>query len=125
MSARCTKPEAKARVDWALEQLLAGRPRVTLVREAMAQWGLSEAQGQRIVRAGVEAILATYEQVERPETLARCIHALEQALELAVTRGQPQEICTTVKAMAGLLGLGADHSNHSTATTPRYGRSRH
>ena len=110
-------------MDWALERLLAGRPRVTLVREAMAQWGLSEAQGQRIVRAGVEAILATYEQVDRTETLARCIHALEQALELAVMRGQPQEICTTVKAMSGLLGLGADHGHHST-TTSRHGRSR-
>ena len=121
MGARCTKPEAKARVDWALEQLLAGRPRVTLVREAMAQWGLSEAQGQRIVRAGVEAILATLETVDRTEVLARCIHALEQALELAVTRRQPQEICTTVKAMAGLLALGADHSSRPTS---RHGRSR-
>jgi len=125
MGARCTKQEAKERVDWALEQLLAGRPRVTLVREAMAQWGLSEAQGQRIVRAGVEAILATLETVDRTEVLARCIHALEQALELAVTRKQPQDICTTVKAMAGLHGLGADHSHHSNATTPRFGRSRH
>ena len=109
MSARVTKPEAEHRRSWCLEQLLAGRPRVVLVREVMAQWGVSEAQAQRVVRQAVELILSTYRQVDHEEAIGRAVHALEVALELAVQRGQPQEIVLAVRAMDQLIGLGADH----------------
>lgn len=109
MSARCTKPEAKQRVDWMLEQLLAGRPRVELVREAQQRWGLSESQAQRIARKAVEVILSTYRQVDHEEAVGKAVHALEKAIELAVQRGQPNEITTAVKALDNLIGLGAAH----------------
>gem|GEM_PF-4919022 len=71
----------------------------------------------------MEAILATYQQVDRNETFARCIHALGQTLGLVVTRRQPQEICTTVKAMYGFLGLGTDNCASTHGSTTRHGRS--
>jgi fructose-specific phosphotransferase system component IIB len=109
MSARCTKPEAEFRRSWALEQLLASRPRVELVREAQQRWGLSAAQAQRIVRQAVELILATYREVDQEEAVGKAVHALEVALELAVQRKQPQEIIQAVRAMDQIIGIGAAH----------------
>lgn len=107
MAARCTKPEAEFRRSWALEQLLASRPRVEIVRDAQRRWGLSAAQSQRIVRQAVEVILATYRQVDKEEAIGKAVHALEVALELAVQRKQPQEIIQAVRAMDQIIGIGA------------------
>jgi hypothetical protein len=109
MPARVSKPEAEHRRAWVLEQLLAGRPRVDVTRETMRRWGVSESQAQKIVRQAVEVILSCYRHVDHEEAIGRAIHALEKALELAVQRGQPQEIVMAVRAMDQLIGMGADH----------------
>lgn len=109
MSARCTAAESKHRVDWALEQLLAGRPRVQLVRDIQQRWSLSPSQAQRITRKAVETILSVYQQVDHEEAVGKAVYALEKAVELAVQRGQPNEIVCAVRALDNLIGLGAAH----------------
>lgn len=109
MTARCTKAEAQHRTDWMFEQLLAGRPRVQLVRLARQKWGLSESQAQRIAKKAVEQILSTYQSVDHQEAVGKAVYALEVALELALQRKQPNEVVAAVKAMDALVGLGAAH----------------
>ena len=122
----CTTARAE-RLDWAVRRLMECRSTSAVVAEMADQWGMSRRQSQRVVGQAHRQLVDDLEGagVDRQQLVAQITHGLMECLAKALASEQPSAVVGAARELRELLALGADHSNHSTATTPRYGRSRH
>jgi hypothetical protein len=120
----CVSARAE-RLDWAVRRLMECRSTSAVVADMADHWGMSRRQSQRVVGQAHQQLVADLEGagVDRSALTAQLAHGLMEAMAKALASDQPSAVVGAVKAMAGLLGLGADHSGPHGSTT-RHGRSR-
>ena len=107
MAGRASAIEMHSRVDWALQQMAAGRPRMDLVREARDRYHLSESQSYRLLQAADAARAACFGQINRASMLTSAVDSLQRAIEIALRNEQPLVVIAGVNALDRLLHFGA------------------
>lgn len=109
---RCTKIEAEERHSWIVEQIAAFRPRPVIVREVLERWGISRQQALRCMQRADKERAQVYDSVERIDLLTTALQAAEKAVELAISRKNPNEIIGAVRLLNGLTGFSIDLSGN-------------
>jgi hypothetical protein len=107
MAGRASAIEMHTRVDWVLQQMAAGRPRMDLAREVRDRYGLSESQSYRLLQAADAARAAVFGQINRAAMLTGAVDSLQRAAEIALKNGQPMAVIAAVNALDRLLHFGA------------------
>ena len=113
---RATEAEAAARVDAAADALARGEPHSAVVADAMAAYGVSRRQAQRIVAAGVRAMVADVASdtgdelsLARAGILHQTLATLQRAAVVALEgeRPQPAAAVGAARAIIALTELAA------------------
>lgn len=103
----CSAIEMRSRIDWVLQQMAQGRPRMDLVREVRDRYQLSEAQAYKVLQHADAARAAVFGQINRAAMLTAAVDALQRASEIALKNQQPMAVIAAVNALDRLLHFGA------------------
>jgi hypothetical protein len=111
MAGRSTATE---RINWALEQLMAGRGSSAVVSEMTQRWGIGRRQAQRITAKAHQTLLTDLDQTERTHLTAQLVHLLMESAAQAIkakNSGAVVGISRELRALVG-LGIGAPSERH-------------
>ena len=115
---------AAERINWALEQLMAGRGSSSVVAEMSQRWGISRRQAQRLTAAAHQTLVDDLDHVERTHLTAQLIHMLMASAEQAMKAKNSGAVVGISRELRALVGLGADHAPSRPGTQiGRFGRS--
>ena len=103
----CSKIEMRTRIDWVLQQMAQGRPRMDLMREVRDRYGLSEPQAYKVLQQADGARAAVFGQINRASMLTAAVDSLQRAIEIALRNEQPLVVIAGVNALDRLLHFGA------------------
>jgi len=121
MAGRSTATE---RINWALEQLMAGRGSSAVVSEMTQRWGIGRRQAQRITAKAHQTLVTDLDQTERTHLTAQLVHLLMESAAQAIkskNSGAVVGISRELRALVG-LGIGAPSERHHPPMG-RFGRS--
>ena len=110
------------RVNWALEQLMAGRGSTAVVTEMSERWGVSRRQAQRITAKAHQTMVSDLDQTERTHLTAQLVHLLMESAAQAIKAKNSGAVVGISRELRSLVGLGVDHAPRPS-TVGRYGRS--
>jgi len=110
------------RVNWALEQLMAGRGSSAVVSEMSQRWGITRRQAQRLTKRAHQTLVQDLDIVERTDMTAQLIALLMASAEQALKAKNSGAIVGISRELRALVGLGVDHAPR-LGTTGRFGRS--
>jgi ABC-type transporter Mla MlaB component len=110
------------RVNWALEQLMAGRGSSAVVSEMSQRWGITRRQAQRLTKRAHQTLVQDLDVVERTDLTAQLIALLMASAEQALKARNSGAIVGISRELRALVGLGADHAP-ARAQFGRFGRS--
>jgi hypothetical protein len=122
-----TRAIAKARTDWAYQQLVACRSTSKITAELAQREGISRRQARNYVGAAYKELAADLEdpKMENREFLAKMINSLESAIETGVERGNGAVVIGATRLLSELLGIGVEYfhrtSRSGSYTGRRYG----
>ena len=105
---------ATERINWALEQLMAGRGSSAVVSEMTLRWGISRRQAQRITAKAHQTLVTDLDQTERTHLTAQLVHLLMESAAQAIkakNSGAVVGISRELRALVG-LGIGAPSERH-------------
>jgi hypothetical protein len=100
---------AKERINWALQQLMAGRGSSAVVSEMAEKWGISRRQAQRITSKAHQTLVQDLDHVERTHLTAQLIHMLMASAEQAMKAKNSGAVVGISRELRALVGLGVDH----------------
>ena len=105
---------ATERINWALEQLMAGRGSSAVVSEMTQLWGIGRRQAQRITAKAHQTLVTDLDQTERTHLTAQLVHLLMESAAQAIkakNSGAVVGISRELRALVG-LGIGAPSERH-------------
>lgn len=114
---------AAERINWALEQLMAGRGSSSVVAEMSQRWGISRRQAQRLTAAAHQTLVDDLGQTERTHLTAQLVHLLMESAAQAIKAKNSGAVVGISRELRALVGLGADYAPPRTGTLGRFGRS--
>ena len=112
------------RINWALEQLMAGHGSSAVVSEMTQLWGIGRRQAQRITAKAHQTLVTDLDQTERTHLTAQLVHLLMESAAQAIkakNSGAVVGISRELRALVG-LGIGAPSERHHPPMG-RFGRS--
>ena len=104
------------RVNWAIEQLMAGRGSSAVVSEMSERWGITRRQAQRLTKRAHQTLVQDLDQVERVDMTAQLIALLMASAERAIRSGNAGAVVGISRELRALVGLGVDHAPRLGAT---------
>ena len=105
---------ATERINWALEQLMAGHGSTAVVTELSRREGVSRRQAQRITAKAHQTLVNDLDQTERTHLTAQLVHLLMESAAQAIkakNSGAVVGISRELRALVG-LGIGAPSERH-------------
>ena len=96
------------RVNWALQQLMAGHGSTAVVSELSQREGVSRRQAQRLTAKAHEILVTDLDQTERKHLVAQLVHILMEAAAKALKAKNSGAVVGCAKELRVLTGLGAD-----------------
>jgi len=107
--ARATAATIADRVETLQEKILEGTSNTVCIAYARREWGVSRAQGYRLLKRAWQQIAEDIDRVgiDRREMLSWAIHQLQSAAGLALSQKNPGAVVGAIREMDVLLGLGA------------------
>ena len=97
------------RVNWALEQLMAGRGSTAVVTDLSQRWGVSRRQAQRITAKAHQTMVSDLDQTERTHLTAQLVHLLMESAAQAIKAKNSGAVVGISRELRSLVGLGVDH----------------
>jgi hypothetical protein len=97
---------AKERINWALQQLMAGRGSSAVVSEMAEKWGISRRQAQRITSKAHQTLVQDLDHVERTHLTAQLIHLLMESAAQAIKAKNSGAVVGISRELRALVGLG-------------------
>jgi hypothetical protein len=95
------------RVNWALEQLMAGRGSSAVVSDVSQKWGISRRQAQRITAKAHQTLVTDLDQTERVHLTAQLVHLLMESAAQAIKAKNSGAVVGISRELRALVGLGA------------------
>jgi len=100
------------RINWALEQLMAGRGSTAVVTD-LTQWaGVSRRQAQRVVAKAHQTLVDDLDKTERVHMTAQLVHLLMESAAQAIKAKNSGAVVGISRELRALVGLGASHHQH-------------
>jgi len=110
------------RVNWALEQLMAGRGSTAVVTDLSQRAGVSRRQAQRVVAKAHQTLVSDLDQTQRTHLTAQLVHLLMESAAQAIrakNSGAVVGISRELRALVG-LGIGAAPERHHPPMVRRW-----
>ncbi|WP_250395224.1 hypothetical protein [Synechococcus sp. MU1655] len=106
--ARATTEEISDRIDTLQGLILEGEPNTACLTFARQQWGVSRAQGYRLLKRAWTQIKADVDEtgIDRQELLAWSIQTLMAAAGQAKQQKNPGAVVACIKQLDWMTGLG-------------------
>ena len=106
--ARATALETAERVDELQVMILEGEPNTACLTFARQEWGVSRAQGYRLLKRAWTQIKADVDEtgIDRQELLAWSIQTLMAAAGQAKQQKNPGAVVACIKQLDWMTGLG-------------------
>jgi hypothetical protein len=101
---------AKERINWALQQLMAGRGSSAVVSEMAEKWGISRRQAQRITVKAHQTLVTDLDQTERVHLTAQLVHLLMESAAQAIKAKNSGAVVGISRELRALVGLGPSTS---------------
>lgn len=114
---------ATERVNWALEQLMAGRGSTAVVSDVSQRWGISRRQAQRITAKAHQTLVTDLDHTERTHLTAQLVHLLMESAAQAIKAKNSGAVVGISRELRALVGLGADYAAQRPSSVGRFGRS--
>ena len=107
---RATTEETTSRIDQLQGLLLAGEPNTACLEFARQQWGISRAQGYKLLKRAWAQIKADVDKtgIDRQEMLAWSIQTLMAAAGQAMKQKNPGAVVSCVRQLDWMTGLGVN-----------------
>ena len=123
---RATTEETTSRIDQLQGLLLAGEPNTACLEFARQQWGISRAQGYKLLKRAWAQIKADVDKtgIDRQEMLAWSIQTLMAAAGQAMKQKNPGAVVSCVRQLDWMTGLGVNSTIGHRARFWRYWSSR-
>ena len=106
------------RVNWALQQLIAGHGSTAVVTEMTQREGVSRRQAQRLTAKAHEILVTDLDSTERKHLVAQLVHILLEAGAQALKAKNSGAVVGVSKELRNLVGLSADNPGRNS----RFGR---
>jgi len=94
------------RVNWALEQLMAGRGSTAVVTDLSQRAGVSRRQAQRVVAKAHQTLVSDLDQTERTHLTAQLVHLLMESAAQAIKAKNSGAVVGISRELRALVGLG-------------------
>ena len=119
--ARATAAETSDRIDTLQGLILEGEPNTVCLTFARQQWGVSRAQGYRLLKRAWTQIKADVDEtgIDRQELLAWSIQTLMAAAGQAKQQKNPGAVVACIKQLDWMTGLGINSISGSSAQRRR------
>ena len=106
--ARATAAETSDRIDSLQEMILEGEPNTACLTFARQQWGISRAQGYKLLKRAWSQIKDDVDEtgIDRLELLAWSIQSLMSAAGQAKQQKNPGAVVACIKQLDWMTGLG-------------------
>ena len=110
--ARATTEETSNRVDQLQGLILAGEPNTACLQFARQQWGISRAQGYKLLKRAWTQIKDDVDEsgIDRREMLAWSIQTLMTATGQAMKQNNPGAVVSCERQLDWMTGLGVNSS---------------
>ena len=111
--ARATAQETAERIDLLQVMILEGEPNSSCLTFARQQWGISRAQGYKLLKRAWVQIHDDVEEtgIERPEMLAWSIQTLMAAAGQAKQQKNPGAVVACIRQLDWMCGLGINSTS--------------
>ena len=113
--ARATATETADRVDQLQEMILAGEPNTACLAHARQMWGVSRAQGYRLLKKAWAQIKDDVDEsgIDRKELLSWSIQTLMAAAGQAMKQNNPGAVVSAIRQLDHMTGVGYNsHRGH-------------
>ena len=113
--ARATATETSDRVDQLQGMILAGEPSTACLSHARQMWGVSRAQGYKLIKRAWRQIHDDIEgpDLDRQEMLAWCVQTLLETAGQAKAQRNPGAVVAAIRQLDWMCGLGLNsHAGH-------------
>ena len=113
--ARATATETADRVDQLQEMILAGEPNTACLALARQMWGVSRAQGYRLLKKAWAQIKDDVDAsgIDRKELLSWSIQTLMTAAGQAMKQNNPGAVVSAIRQLDHMTGVGYNsHRGH-------------
>ena len=113
--ARATAQETADRVELLAGMILAGSNNTECLVYARQTWGVSRAQGYRLIKRAWRQIHEDIEgpDLDRQEMLAWCVHTLLETAGQAKAQRNPGAVVSAIRQLDWMCGLGINsHAGH-------------
>ena len=97
--ARATASETTERIEHLQEMILKGEPNTACLAYARQTWGLSRAQGYKLIKRAWQQIKLDIDEsgIDRQELLSWCIQALMAAAGQAMQQKNPGAVVSAIR----------------------------
>ena len=113
--ARATSAESAERVDQLQAMILAGEPNTACLAHARQMWGVSRAQGYRLLKKAWAQIKDDVDEsgIDRKELLSWSIQTLMAAAGQAMKQNNPGAVVSAIRQLDQMTGVGYNsHRGH-------------
>ena len=119
--ARATSVETAERIDHLQVMILEGEPNTACLSFARQEWGVSRAQGYRLLKRAWTQIKTDVDEtgIDRQELLAWSIQTLMAAAGQAKQQKNPGAVVACIKQLDWMTGLGINSISGSNAQRRR------
>ena len=114
---RCSKLAKQERHSYIVVEIAKGTPRAELVRDVRERWGISTSQALRCLQEADAERAQVYGSLDRAAVLTMAVQSAEKAVQLAIARGNPNEIIGAVRLLDNLLHVGAGWGENGRSST--------
>ena len=103
-----TSAETAERIEQLQGMILEGQPNTVCLTFARQTWGVSRAQGYRLLKKAWQQIHEDIEgpDLDRQEMLAWCVHTLLETAGQAKVQGNPGAVVAAIRQLDWMSGLG-------------------
>ena len=115
--ARATAAETADRVERLQGMILAGEPNTACLRYTRQTWGVSRAQGYKLIKRAWRQVHDDIEgpDLDRQEMLAWCVQPLMAAAGQAMQQNNPGAVVSAVRQLDHMTGTG--YNSHRSRGT--------
>ena len=106
--ARATATETADRVDQLQGMILAGQPNTACLAHARQMWGVSRAQGYKLIKRAWQQIKLDIDEsgIDRQELLSWSIQTLMAAAGQAMQQKNPGAVVSAIRQLDYMTGIG-------------------
>ena len=106
--ARATSAESAERVDQLQGMILTGEPNTDCLAHARQTWGVSRAQGYKLIKRAWRQVHDDIEgtDLDRQEMLAWCVQTLLETAGQAKAQRNPGAVVAAIRQLDWMCGLG-------------------